>query len=513
MRKKQIAQHLQRQLEIKNKATAEGRNALNEEEQREFNELQGKIDKLMAEEIAEQARTAAGTVEGEASSAPAEEAIRTAIEAERSRISEITALCRDFDMETEAFINDGNTIDEVRAAVLTNIMNGHGPASTAGGLHVESDEGTKYRAAASDALLLRAGVSISNPADGSSELRGLSLRDFAIDALSRDGNRNPLDLLRMSSDDLFEEVARQAAFNPTAAFPAILDATIQKSIVELYNKVPTTFEEWTTTGTLRDFKTTADHEYVIGGAGDFELVPENGELKADKPSTALLPNRKLDTYGRQFSMTRQAFINDDVDFITKVPGLYASSAKKTIDKNVYKILFNNIAIFDGHNLFDASNHKNYKSSGAAPSAATIQEAITKMQLQKDQFGDAITVTPAAIVVPVGYGFTLKTIFHSAQIVGSANNDINVLYNYPIKIVETPVLNALAGSNACPWFLVADPSTAKGIQVDYLNGNKTPITRRAEVPGTLGFVWDIYLDWGISVLDYRGLYKNAGTALS
>ena len=71
---------------------------------------------------------------------------------------------------------------------------------------------------------------------------------------------------------------------------------------------------------------------------------------------------------------------------------------------------------------------------------------------------------------------------------------------------------MAGTNACPWFMMADPASARGIQVDYLNGQKTPTVRRAEVPGTLGFVWDIYMDWGIAVRDYRGIYKNAGAKL-
>ncbi|MPN39804.1 hypothetical protein SDC9_187336 [bioreactor metagenome] len=31
----------------------------------------------------------------------------------------------------------------------------------------------------------------------------------------------------------------------------------------------------------------------------------------------------------------------------------------------------------------------------------------------------------------------------------------------------------------------------------------------ETAGQLGFVWDIYLDWGISVMDYRGIVKNPG----
>lgn len=183
----------------------------------------------------------------------------------------------------------------------------------------------------------------------------MSLRDLSIECLSREG-QNVGNLLRMSSDELYGELSRQF-YNPSAAFPAILDNTIRKSIVQLYNAVPTTFEAITTKGSLKDFKQTADHEYVIGGVGDFLLVPENGEIKPDKPRTAILPQRKLDTYGKQFSMTRQAFINDDIGFLTEVPGLYATAAKKTIDKQVYTVLYNNAKIFDGLQLF-CEKHNN-----------------------------------------------------------------------------------------------------------------------------------------------------------
>ena len=151
-------------------------------------------------------------------------------------------------------------------------------------------------------------------------------------------------------------------------------------------------------------------------------------------------------------------------------------------------------------------------SGSKPSQASIQAMILQMQKQTDQFGDAIYINPAKIVVPVGYEFDLAVIFHSAQVTGSSNNDVNPLYNYPLQIVQSPILNALAGANACPWFMVADQSSARGIQVDYLNGQETPTVRRMEAPGVLGFTWDIYLDWGISVRDFRGLAKNPGVAL-
>ena len=460
---------------------------------------------MTAEEIAE-----FDTLQKALETAPAaenHEDTERAVQAERERIAEITDLARSFNLDPAEAIKNGSTIDQYRAHVLEQVKANKKPVST--GVQVGADEGDKFRAAASDGLLMRAGVSPTAPAEGSQELRGTSLRDLAIECLSREG-RNVNELLRKDSTELFMDLCRQF-YNPSAAFPAIMDQTIRKAIVELYNHVPTTFQQFTTKGSLPDFKETADHEYVIGGVGDFLLVPENGEIKPDMPRTELLPQRKLDTYAKQFSMTRQAFVNDDIGFLTRVPGLYAQAAKKTIDKQVYSVMYNNPAIFDGVTLFHA-DHKNLMGVGTAPTQAAIQAAILQMQKQVDQFGEPIYMTPRRIIVPVGYEFDLAVIFKSTQITGSTNNDINPLYNYPLEIIQSPLLNAMAGENACPWFLQADPSSARGIQVDYLNGQETPTVRRMETPGQLGFVWDIWLDWGISVRDFRGFVKNPGVAL-
>lgn len=490
---------------------------LTDAEQAQFDTLQREIDALTLEIEAEErqagegsargARTREGESEGEDPDPADGGTAQRAMIAERNRVTAITDLCRDFEIDPSEYIRGGSSIEQVRAAILETLRTSSAPAS----VQVTQDEQETFRQRAVDALMMRSGIEVQNPADGAQQLRSMSLRDLGIECLSRSG-QNVRDLLRMSSDDLYGQLCREF-YNPSAAFPAIMDQTIRKSIVELYNKVPTTFQAFTTKGTLHDFKETADHEYVIGGVGDFLKVPENGEIKPDMPRTELLPKRKLETYGKQFSMTRQAFINDDIGFLTEVPGLYATAAKKTIDKQVYGILFNNPTIFDGKTLFHADHGNLISGNGAAPSQATIQAAILQMQKQTDQFGDAIYMTPRTIVVGVGYEFDLAVILRSAQVVGSANNDINPLYNYPLQIVQSPVLNALAGANKCPWFMIADPSSARGIQVDYLNGQETPIVRRMEVPGTLGFVWDIYLDWGINVRDFRGIVKNAGAVIS
>ena len=510
-------QMIARQQEIVNGARAAGRD-LTAEEQREFDELQRQIDAADTgnggsapaggARGAEDPTPAEGT--GNGGPAPANDGQRAVAE-ERQRISDIMALCRQTGMEPDQHIRNGDSLDAVRAAAVTHLINHGAPV----GSRMSEDRRDNFRAAAVDAMLMRAGVPVEHPNDDVEQFRGMSLRDLTIECMARDGEGSTTSLLRMSKDDLWNMACRQF-FTPTASFPAILDNAIKKSIVHQYNHVPTTFQLWTSEGSVTDFKPTKDHSYLAGGAGEFLRVGENGELKNDVPKTDLLPQRKIDTYGRQFSMSRQAFINDDIGFITEVPGMYAASAKRTINKQVYQILMNNPAVFDGVPLFDKA-HGNLIEAGTKPSNEAIQALMMKMLLQTDPFGEAIMVQPRHIIVPVGYKFLMTTILSSPTINTEGNTQaVNPLYQYreQLEIVEEGTLNALAGAgNPVPWFMVGDKSYAKSLQVDYLNGQKTPTIRRSEVPGQLGYVWDIWLDWGITAVDYRGIAKNPGVAIN
>ena len=82
-------------------------------------------------------------------------------------------------------------------------------------------------------------------------------------------------------------------------------------------------------------------------------------------------------------------------------------------------------------------------------------------------------------------------------------------------MEEPTFNALAGGfgNVMPWWLFGATEDTDFIEVDYLNGQEIPTIRRMETPGQLGFVWDIYLDWGINVMDFRGAIKNPGVTMN
>lgn len=267
-----------KQQNIVNAAKAEGNRALTAEEQAEFNRCQLEIEQADAEMKAEEREligrsgetTPTQVVNPQFNSSqmaeqttpvPAEEQ-RNAAEEERNRATEIIALCRDFDVDPAEYIQNGSSLDQVRSTILADMRQTGTPVR----VQVTRDEADTFKQRTTDALMLRAGMSVEHPVDGANQLRSMSLRDIGIECLSREGY-DTMSLLRMQPDEMYVELCRQS-YNPSAVFPAILDNTIRKSIVELYNSVPTTFEAITTKGTLKDFKQTADYEYVIGGVGD-----------------------------------------------------------------------------------------------------------------------------------------------------------------------------------------------------------------------------------------------------
>ena len=506
-------QMLARQQELLNLAKAEKR-ALTEDEQREFDSLQRSIEALDAAAGAagrahETGEDGDGEGEGdddddEGGSRSLDEARQRAVREERQRIRTITEMCRDLGVDPQPYVDNGSSVDNVRAAIIKQMRRDNAPIHT--GIRTGETGEERFQRDVSDALLLRAGIHVEKPSDGASKLVGMSLRQILIESETLRGKGEGLN--RASNDELF----KRAFFNPESAFPAILDQTIEKAYKEGHKNVAVTFDRFTKKGSLSDFKT-HDNYYIAGPVGEFLEVPESGELKHDVFGDDKLPTRKLKTYGRQFTLSRKAFIDDDIGLVTSLPARYAASARKTINKQVFQILLNNPAIYDGAQLF-SSAHKNLLGAGTGITQEAVQTMIMALATQKDQFGEAIIINPSKIVVPSGLKFDMYTLFNSPYIETKDNTQaVNPLYQYrgELEVIEDPTINALCGGmgKVMPWFLIGATSDTDFIEVDYLNGQEIPTIRRSETVGQLGFVWDIYLDWGISVMDFRGAVKNPG----
>ena len=515
-KKQQRAAKLQRQQELVNAAKAANR-SLMDSEQAEFDSLQREIEALTAEiDAAEERQQATPPASEETGTPTADDAAdqQRTLQQERSRVTEISALCREFETDPTEYIANGATVDQVRAAILDKLRTTRGPIAT--GVRVTGSGEDDFRRDAVDGLLLRGGVELEQPAAGARTFTAMTLRDLAIECLEREG---VVGARRMTPDDILREVHSRAFFNPTSAFPTILDNAIEKAYVEGHRTVPVTFDQWVRKGSLKDFKT-HDNNYLAGPIGDFLEVPEGGELKNDIPTDAKRPTRRLKTYGKQFSLTRQAFINDDIDLVTRIPARYAAAARKTQNTQCYQILLdlhkdaagNILPIYDGKSLF-CGDHKNLMSKGTGITKEAMQGMIMSLSTQTDEFGQPIIVRPQALIVPVGLEFDMWTLFNSPTINTTSNTQAaNPLYQYrSIQVISDPTINQLCGGfgNTMPWFLTATREDTEFVEIDYLNGQEIPTIRRMETPGQLGFVWDIYLDWGINVMDFRGAIKNPG----
>lgn len=413
-----------------------------------------------------------------------------AMEQERKRTSEITALFRDFDVEgADEAIVMGVSVDEAHAMVMDQLRARNKGVSVTMG-EAESD---KFRAAAQDAVLMAAGLPVTEPAPGASELRGYSMIELARESLRRE-----CDTKANFGDNM--EMAR-AAINSTSTFPAIMSNLANKSVMNGFNEAETTFQIWTGKGSNRDFKEAA--RYALSEAGNLELVPEGGQFPQDVFGEAFA-RTKVATYGKIFSLTRQAIINDDLGLFSKIATRYGSAAKRLVNKMVYAQLTGTVKMQDNVALFD-DKHGNVAKTAEALSVASLAKAITAMRRQKGITDEAnLNITPKYLVVPPELEVTAYQIVNSTAAVDGTNSGVVNPYKGRFVVVSDPELK-----DTTAWYLVADASQHDTIEVTYLNGVETPRLETRQGFDVDGIEYKVAFDVGVDTIDFRGLYKNAG----
>lgn len=413
-----------------------------------------------------------------------------AMEAERKRTSEITALFRDFDVEgADEAIVMGVSVDEARAMVMDQLRARNKGVSVTMG-EAESD---KFRAAAQDAVLMAAGLPVAEPAPGANELRGHSMIELARESLQREcGTKANF------GDNM--EMAR-AAINSTSTFPAIMSNLADKSVMNGFNEAETTFQIWAGKGSNRDFKEAA--RVALSEAGNLELVPEGGQFQQDVFGEASA-RTKVATYGKIFSLTRQAIINDDLGLFSKIATKYGSAAKRLVNKMVYAQLTGTVKMQDNVALFD-DKHGNVAKTAETLSVTSLAKAITAMRRQKGITDAAnLNITPKYLVVPPELEVTAYQIVNSTAAVDGTNSGVVNPYKGRFVVVSDAEL-----TDPTAWYLVADASRHDTIEVTYLNGVETPRLETRQGFDVDGIEYKVAFDVGVDAIDFRGLYKNAG----
>lgn len=409
-----------------------------------------------------------------------EKDIQNAIEQERTRNAEITKLCRSFEMAPDDYIEKGLTLEETRAEVFKELAKKSAPVS----VNVLSDESEKFRAAAADGLAMRAGIEISKPVDGAESFRGVSLMRLAYDICEREGGKPS----RMDNDTLLRSVFSGGS----GAFPNILANVGHKALMKGYNEVPATFQYWTSKGSNPDFKPST--RVGLGAADELLPMTEMGEFKSSK-TTDMGQQTTVHTFGREWTLTRKAIIDDDLSVLARLPAAYGAAARRTINKQAYDLLTKGSKIF-------TSAHEN--SGTGTLSIASLKAAKTAMSKQKDPSGKMyLNIQPVYLIVPAELEVEAATLIASA-VDPTKNNAYPNPFANRLTVVADPNIE---DPNA--WYLAAAPGVLPGIEVTYLNGQENPTMRTFTDTDVLGIKYQIYMDFGVNLLDYRAFYKSTG----
>ena len=425
-----------------------------------------------------------------------------AMEGERVRIAGIQDAARKLGVGedvTSDLVRRGVSLDAARGALIDAAAQNDRAVETRPHIRMGGQcEVETRRAAVEAALLHRHDPGRFEMTAAARDWRGLSLIEMARDILASEGVR----VRGLSRDELATR-----ALHSTSDFPLILSNVTNKTLRAAYDTAPRTFAPIARRTTVADFRDV--HRLQLGEAPQLEKVNESGEFKRGTLGEAQEKYR-IETFGKVIGITRQVLINDDLDAFTRVPALFGTAAATLESDVVWGVITANAAMADGKALFHAG-HNNLAAAGVKLDVAGLAKARTAMSLQKGLDGKTVlNIRPAFLVVPTSLELEAEQLL-AQNIVPAKSADVVPGSLRSLTVISEPRLDP--GAGAVPWYLLASPAAIDTIEYAYLEGQEGVAMETRMGFDVDGMEIRARLDFGAKVIDWRGLYKNPGVALS
>ena len=336
-------------------------------------------------------------------------------------------------------------------------------------------------------LLARAGIDKDKADAKDNAYNAMTLRELARASLVDRG-------ISVSGHNAMSMVGL-AFTHSSSDFGQILIDVAHKSLLKGWETAAENFDQFTSRGTLTDFRAAKRV-----GLGDFGYLPQVGEGEeytygtiGDEGASVALA-----TYGQLFTITRQAILNDDMHLLTKIPEKMGQAARATIAKLVFALLSGNAKAQDGKALFDAS-HKN-TITNAVLDLANIDKGIQMMNGFVNTRGEPLAIEPEFMLLPTSMYTRGLQLIKSASVEGA---DANSGIINPLRDIVTPVKSArLQAADEKSWYLI----NKEAIEVSYLDGIDTPYMEQQNGFTVDGVSTKVRIDAGVNVIDYRGIVK-------
>lgn len=386
-------------------------------------------------------------------------------------------------------------------AITDDHLRARDPRISVGARAITDDDFLK---ASVDALVSRAGIRVKDAHPAAADLGRMSMTDICRTLDSRRDRKTGW-------------LGR--GFGHTSSdFSYLLANVANKATSIVMEETESTWKPWTRQIVVKDFK--AVSLIGLGSFSDLSQIAEGGEYTQGSIVDSA-ESVTVATYGRNFGLTRQALINDDLGEFATLSRQFAAAASRTISRLVFsKLTSNPTMAYDTTALFH-TDHGNLVSGGGVADIAALDVGMKAMRMQRahmragDNSGAVyLNARPKFLLCPVGIELAAKTVIASAYYpvpsVGSVPSPFAVspLQN-TIEVISDPLLDA-ADVNA--WYLVADPVAWNGVVVATLgDSGQFGLTVETFAPDEKSdTTWiKVRIDAGAAVADYRPLFKNDG----
>ncbi len=312
----------------------------------------------------------------------------------------------------------------------------------------------------------------------------------------------------------------------TSDFPLLFGDVLDRQVLANYKATEPVWRKFCRVGTVPDFRQVSRFA-ITGGDDDLALVGQKGEYLAS-PRTEARYYYNVSKYGRQFDISWEAIINDDLDALKDTPARFARAAVRTEHRVADALWVHNV-------ILATAGRANL--TAALLTINNLETGVEWFGAQTDANGEPILNRPKYLVVGPALEMTARQILTSALKqwveLGGAGGPLpypttNVIAQYGLELIIDPYIPVLdvtaAGTDG--WYLFSDPKEIAAVEVGFLRGHEKPeICMKASDKVTVGggainpMAGDFATDnifyrvrhvLGGTTLDWRGFYFGGHT---
>jgi hypothetical protein len=262
----------------------------------------------------------------------------------------------------------------------------------------------------------------------------------------------------------------------TSDFPYLFGDILDRQVLASYKAVDPVWKAFVKMSTVRDFKVSRRFA-ITGGDQYLAEVAEKGEYLASERNEAYY-NLSVKKYGRQFDISWESLINDDLGALQDTPERFARAAVRTEHRIVTGLYADNAALYQL-----AGGQANRVVT--ALTIGSLEIGLQAMASWRDANGEPIMNRAKFLVVPPALEMTARQILTSATKMWLATTNVpatavpyptnNVVSQMGLTLIIDPYLPVIdtTGSGNTGWYLFANPSDIAALEVAHLLGHENP----------------------------------------